>query len=93
MVVLVSDVERVCSVEPERDTPVGIDTNRPPTGPVCGQRMQAKARKRHIVRLNGHIEPTQNEPQSIGMMSRDSCFRACSKEQSKPFVSEGAYQL
>ena len=93
MVVLVVDVYCVWPSEPERDAPVGIDADRPPTCLIAGQSVQTEAGQCHVLRIDGNIEPSKKKPQAIGMMSGNSCFRSGSKEQSQSFVCEGAYQV
>ncbi len=62
------DVEGVLAVEAENDAPVGAQRDRPKTLQVSLQRMQAKARNRHVLRTARLVQAGQDAGDLVGVL-------------------------
>lgn len=52
--------------------------------------MQLQTWKIQIFRVIGHVQPTQNQPQAIGVLWLNSRFATCRKEPLQTFVFEAS---
>lgn len=90
MVVEQVHVARVLAIETEDDAPVAGYGHGPESGEVALQRMQPKARQRHVVRYRSLVQTGENTLDLVGLIRPDLAAVSRFEQQAQPFMSEAA---
>jgi hypothetical protein len=88
MVIEIIHIEGVFAFEPEDQSPVAIDPERPESCKISTQFVEGPGRSIHLFGFLGNVQGGQKQLQASGMGGLDACLGAFLKKRLKSLVSK-----
>jgi hypothetical protein len=88
VIVHVVNIVSVAILKTEHHTPVSAHGDRPKSGALTGQTVEAKVRQSNVLGFNRGVEYSQNQSQPLGVSGLYFCHAASSEESLKSAMSE-----